>query len=465
MKNKIITNPILRGFLIAGMLIVAIFAFIGATKIIPKAFTSIGSAFSSISSTIFSPKETIILSLSNNSVSTGEQVDVSFEHKNKSNSGTYEFKFDCSNNDLSFTLIDGQKNIDLVCTATSTVASNTFKIIPHLKKENSFVDSYIYVTFNNDKGAREASGKTVLTVHNGTTKGTSSNQSETSVNKIESTKKETSTVVENARPVTNINVVRKSDLYIKTKDMGIIANGVFIQKASFGQYEAPVVRFNIANIGNTETGPWQFTAVLPTYPIQVFPSGIQPSLKPGEIIEYTLTLQNLANTGNNAVSINVDPTQSVSELSETNNFAVMTLVNSGSGYENRVYPYNNYNNSDDSDLMIRIIGRGYVDNDGDFVEASSISSNKTAAIKFEIENTGDEDSGRFKYSVYFPSYDDSTVTKTVSSIDAGERKRFIEEFEDPEEGTNEFEIRVDTDNDVSERREDNNYIEESLRVY
>lgn len=458
--------------IIAVLVLLTIFAFIGLAQIAPKAINSLGSAFSSMTSLFSSPNEKIILSLSNNSIKSGELVDVYFEHQNKKTAGVYEFKFDCGNKNLMMILDDGSDKTNLSCNTVAIVSSNNFKITPVLKEANSFLDSYIYVTFyDKENNSRKIFGKTVLTISNGKL---SSNptikEDEPKPAEIISTSTVT-TKPKNVIPVTQTNtgtfpnVVRKADLHIAAKSTGVVINNVFIAKTSFNSSDNPAVRFVISNIGNIPTGPWQFNAVLPTYPSQIFPSGTQPSLAPGEMIEYTLSLGNLAYSGNNVVTINVDTNQIVSELSETNNGAVMTLVNSGVGYNNATYPYNNYNNSSNPDLVIRIIDVGYIDNDGDFVEADSISDNKTAAIKFEIENIGDRDSGRFKYSVYFPSDDDSTVTKTVSSIDAGEKKRFIEEFEDPERGTNEFEIRVDTDDDVDERNENNNDEEESLRVY
>ncbi|MEI7513139.1 MAG: CARDB domain-containing protein [bacterium] len=475
--KKNIPNPILRGALIAGMLVIVIFALIGITRIVPKAINSIGSAFSSMSSSLFSPKETIVVSLSNNSVQTGETVDVSFEHNNKSGAGVYEFKFDCTSKDLSMILIDGNNQTNMPCTATSTVSSNIFKIIPQLKDQNSFVDSYIYVTyFNKENNSKKVVGKTVLTVQNGTTKGLT-NQTGTSSQIIatsSSITKKTNTTYSQPSPTTN--VVRKPDLYIVTKNAGTVINGVYIPKTTFGAYESPIIKFDIGNDGNVETGPWQFTAVLPTIHGQVFPSGIQPSLKPGEIIEYTLTLGNLAVTGNNVVSINVDPTQSVSELSETNNTAVMTLLNSGARYSTGLilpnnynnYNYNYYNNSN-SDLMLRIISKGYIDrNNGRYYVASSVSENNRVAVRFEIENIGTGETGPFIFTADLSGYSEDRYTSPVqTTFYPGEKRQYTVDFDSgaADIGTNTVTIRLDTNNNVVETNEDNNVLSEDILVY
>jgi hypothetical protein len=461
--KKNIPNPILRGALIAGMLVLVVFALIGVTKIVPKAINSISSAFSSISSSLFSPKQTIILSLSNNSVKSGEEVNISFEHKNKSTAGIYEFKFDCSNRDLSMILIDGTNQTNMLCTATSTLNSNPFKIIPQLRDQNSFVDSYIYVSFyDTEKNIKEAIGRTVLTVQNGPMRSGDVTVATTSIATTTSVIKKPTT---NQKLVNN-NIIKKSDLRITAKDTGIVVNNIFIPKTTFTSYETASVRFDISNVGNIPTGVWQFTALLPTIPSQVFPSGNQPSLLPGETIEYTLSMRNLAVTGNNTVLINVDPSQTVSELSEVNNVAVMTLVNSGRSYSLGLIKPDI--RSSDSDLMLRIISKGYVNKRGErFYQSNSISENDRPAIRFEIENIGDEETGDF---IFEADLDNDSNNDYISSVQdsfyAGESREYTIDFDRTEEtGTFDITIVIDSDDDVDETNEDNNKLSEEIRVY
>jgi hypothetical protein len=472
--KKTVFSPALKGALVAGMFFLVVFAVFGLTKIVPKAFNSIASSFSSINSSLFSPKETIILSLSNNSVQSGEAVNISFEHTNRTTSGSYEFKFDCAKKDLSMILIDGAKQTIVPCGATSTLVSNPFKIIPTLKDKNSFVDSYTYVSFyDTEKNTKAVTGKTVLTIKNGTTNNiVNSEVLLATSSKVISTQSNTTAVNTNQ---TN-GVVKKADLYIVTKDTGMLVNNVFIPKTVFNNYETSAVRFDVGNDGNTATGPWQFTAVLPTYPAQIFPSGVQPSLQPGEIIEYTLSLKNLASTGNNVISINVDPAQNVSELSETNNTALMTVINSGIGYSTGLilpnnynnYNYNYYNNSN-SDLMLRIISKGYMDrNNGRYYTASSVSENNRVAVRFEIENIGKGETGPFIFTADLSGYSEDRYTSPVqTSFYAGEKRQYTVDFDSgaSDIGTNTVTIRLDTNNNVIETNEDNNKLSEDILVY
>jgi hypothetical protein len=470
--KKYIPNPILRGVLIAGIVALLIFAVIGLSKITPKAFNSIGSAFSSISSSLFSPKETLVISLSNNSVESEEFIDVSFEHKNKSTAGIYEFKFDCSNKDISMILLDGPNKINMPCTATSTLSSNHFRIVPILKTQNSFIDSYIHISFfDQEKNSIRATGKTVFTVRNTTSKGLTSTSTQIVNIPIITTRSTTSAKIVENQQQANPNIIRKSDLYIISKNAGIVVNNVFIPKTTFSSYETPAIRFNIGNDGNIETGPWYFTAILPTYPSQVFPSGIQPSLKPGEIIEYTLTLQNLAVNGNNIATINVDPTQNIPELSETNNGAVINLVNSGPSYITGLsLPNNPYNyNTSNSDLMLRIISKGYIDrNNGRYYEASSVSERNRIAMRIEIENIGRGETGPFIFTGNLSGYSSDQYTSPVqNTFYTGEKRQYTIDFNSntPDIGTNKITIRLDTNNNVNETNETNNVLSEDVLVY
>lgn len=481
MKKSNLPDGALRVVLVAGMLILVVFALVGITKIAPKAITSIGSAFSSVTSSIFSPKEKIVLSLSNNSVQSGEPVDVSFEHTNKTTAGTYEFKFDCTNKDLSMILLDAGRQTNLLCTATSSLSSNSFRIIPQLRSENTFVDSYIYVSFyDTEKNTRQALGKTVLTVRTGTVRvepNQGTNIATTSKKIATTSATSTNTNITSGNTINNnqnsnvTNVVRKSDLYIKTKDTGIVINNVFIPKTTFGSYESASVRFDIGNDGNIPTGPWQFTAILPTYPSQIFPSGVQPSLAPGEIIEYTLSMQNLASAGNNIVTINVDPALMVPELSETNNSAVMTVFNSGVAYNANTIP--NYNTgyypNSNSDLMLRIISKGYISrSNGRYYEASSVSEDNRVAVRFEIENIGRGETGPFIYTADLSGYsNDQYASPVLTSFYPGEKRQYTVDFDSDiaDIGTNTIKIRLDTYNNVNETNEDNNKLSEEIRVY
>ncbi|GEM_PF-3145946 len=116
------------------------------------------------------------------------------------------------------------------------------------------------------------------------------------------------------------------DLSITIIDTGIInAAGNFIRATSTNSGEQTGVVFEVSNLGTAASGPWRFTAHLPTLAGD-FTSELQDSLNPGEKIRYTIGFQLLRNQGQNSVSIDVDPTRQITQEVNRNNNTVATIV-------------------------------------------------------------------------------------------------------------------------------------------
>ncbi len=117
----------------------------------------------------------------------------------------------------------------------------------------------------------------------------------------------------------------------KILEIGVIdkITNVFQATASPSAHDRVAVRFEVENIGTADSGHWQFNAVLPTFPMYIFESEGQQPLSPGEKIEYVIGFDNVEPDVDGRFVINVDPTSSLSEASETNNIAITTIrVNS-----------------------------------------------------------------------------------------------------------------------------------------
>ena len=455
MKKSKIINAISRITLVAGIVVLITLAVIGVVKLVPKATSSLASAVSSFRSSLFLPKETIIISLSNNSVATGEGVDVSFEHKSKTIDGTYSLSFDCDGKNLSMVIVDTSGQRNLLCKEKTPIKETSFKIFPHLKDQNSFVDSSIHIDFTpKGKTVSSVTGQTTLTVRNGTLK----EDTQIATSSISVSSSTPSQNKEITQATSSTNIVRKADLYIITKDSGTFVNNIFVPKTNFQTYESPVIRFDIGNDGNTPTGAWKFNAALPTNPGEIFSSPTQPSLAPGEIIEYTLTLANLASSGNNIVSINVDAGQSVNELSETNNIAIMTLTREGIPVVQNTKV----------DLTGGILATGFVDRvTGLFYPLNQVPQSARAAIQFEIQNIGGVPSGNFIFTANFPTNTNSYYTSPIQpSLAPGEKRQFTIGFDYPRStGSNTITINIDPNNNINEISKNNNTIIGSVNIY
>jgi hypothetical protein len=98
----------------------------------------------------------------------------------------------------------------------------------------------------------------------------------------------------------------------------------FIATTSITGYR-PAVNFTIKNIGTHATGPWTFTANIPTSVGYVYQSQPQQSLAPGDSIDYTLGFDQ-SNKGVQVISVTADPDKKVSESNETNNTASVKVT-------------------------------------------------------------------------------------------------------------------------------------------
>ncbi|TSA43783.1 hypothetical protein D4R49_02220 [bacterium] len=82
----------------------------------------------------------------------------------------------------------------------------------------------------------------------------------------------------------------------------------------------PAVNFTIKNIGTNATGPWTFTANIPTASAYLFQSQPQQSLAPGDSIDYTLGFDQ-ANKGAQTITVTADPDKTINESNDDNNTA------------------------------------------------------------------------------------------------------------------------------------------------
>jgi hypothetical protein len=127
---------------------------------------------------------------------------------------------------------------------------------------------------------------------------------------------------------TAVSNVAKIDLRPVIISVGKIDKNtnVYTATTSLKATDRIAVRFIVENIGGISSGHWQFSAVLPSFPMHIFESEGQEPLGPGDRIEYTLGFDNFDTTSNGRFTVNVDPTSSISEISETNNIATTTIT-------------------------------------------------------------------------------------------------------------------------------------------
>jgi hypothetical protein len=90
----------------------------------------------------------------------------------------------------------------------------------------------------------------------------------------------------------------------------------------------PAIKFAVKNVGTNVSGPWAFTANIPSASGPFFHSDTESSLNPGDHIDFTLGF-NQTVPGNQVVSVIVDPANYVAESNKSNNTAVAGVAVQG----------------------------------------------------------------------------------------------------------------------------------------
>lgn len=115
-----------------------------------------------------------------------------------------------------------------------------------------------------------------------------------------------------------------SDLSVVVTAVGYLDNGTtesFVPSTSIPYGKTGAVKFTVRNIGTNITGSWLFRADVPTSPSFTFTSPVQPSMLPGDEIDYTLGFDRGLQGNNRVITITVDSTNVVPEQNENNNTA------------------------------------------------------------------------------------------------------------------------------------------------
>jgi hypothetical protein len=115
-----------------------------------------------------------------------------------------------------------------------------------------------------------------------------------------------------------------ADLSVRIVEVGTIdpSTGEFIDRAPT-PYDIAAVKFDISNVGGTATGPWYFSADLPTQSGYAYTSPQQASLAPGAHILNTLRFNEIIPGG--TFTVTVDPNGAIRESTKANNTAAVTV--------------------------------------------------------------------------------------------------------------------------------------------
>jgi hypothetical protein len=432
-------------FVIGVIIVLIVLAFL-IIRFVPKIFSGLANVGSSITGVL--GKNEIAVTTSDTSLSNGEKFTVGWEF-NTGRTGVYSITNECVENvEVDIETPNGTRR--LICDNPFTLGSEngSVSLIANLNKDNSFADVPIVVNFTeNGSDTPLAKGSVIVTIQNGDPNAGTFGDSNATIStdavemldddsKKEEVKKP-STGAQTVIPATQSPVATApADLSISN----VVASG-------------NQVAFTVSNIGGQRTGNWNFNYTTPTNPKENLSSPLQASLSRGQSIRYTLTFGVKA-SGNQNVVIQLDPTNSISELSETNNIGTVTLSGNAIGGGNNG---GSYDSNDDADFVINNLEVGRLSGSR-FTEDDRADDGDDIAIQFTVKNNGGENTEDWRFEIDNLPYDndDNYRSKEYSALRPGESMTITVEFENIDEGDYDIEVTIDSENDTREEKESNN---------
>lgn len=104
----------------------------------------------------------------------------------------------------------------------------------------------------------------------------------------------------------------------------------FVASTTVPAGSRPAVKFTIKNSGTNVTGPWRFSASIPTQTAYIFQSELQQSLAPGDSIDYTLGFDQANRGANQTISVTANFDNAIAESDKNNNSASAAVTILGS---------------------------------------------------------------------------------------------------------------------------------------
>lgn len=327
-------NLTVKGLLGAILMAFIIIIILMSVTFIPGLMSKISSSLSAALYSVFVPAENATMTVDRTIIKSGEDFNINFKKGDNSPEGLFTVSYSC---DTAAELLSvegsGLKKIDCDTRYYLLEKDNSIKI--RVNTQDSVVRLVVEGAFeNNDNQKIETIGVARVTVKN-----------ESKATVVEPT----NTPVKNPAVTTPVNNTAvqpvyygKPDLAVRMLQVGLLSgNNIINNQNQFSYNDTVGIKFEIRNDGDGVTGPWMFTATLPSASTPNYTSNNQISLRPGESIVFTLGFSNLTNMASGLITVTADPLNLVAESSEYNNTITQTISNLGGN--NNYYYNNNYN--------------------------------------------------------------------------------------------------------------------------
>ncbi len=336
-------NLTVKGLLGAILVAFIILIILVSVSYIPGVMSRISNSLSAALYSIFVPAENATLTINKNIINSGEDFTINFKRGDMTD-GLFTVSYSCdSNQNINLVSVETNGFKAINCDTPYYLLDNETSITIRPSTNESVVRLVMTGSFeNNSTQKSEVVGVARITIKNDSV-GVIAVSTTTSSNNTTSTQNTYSPTV------TYPTYYGKADLAIRVIQVGLLNSqtNLITTQNQFRYSDMVGIKFEVRNDGETATGPWNFTAVLPSLSTPTYNSNTQISLRPGESIIFTLGFSNLNNQYSNIITINVDPQNQVSESVEYNNIITSTITNLtyNINYNNTNYNYNTgYNN-------------------------------------------------------------------------------------------------------------------------
>lgn len=333
-----------RALAIFGFVAIIIVGMWGSVQVargIPNAFSSFASAIVSFTSIFVPAGEKIALSAPSLTINSSEPFVLSWTHEKKSIEGSYTFRYNCADG-VSF--MSASTTVYCNVPFNFTHSSNQITLTP-LSTNNRFVDVQVFIDFTpNGANRPTVTGQTTFTIQN--TGNATSPGTLTPTTPVTTTPTPTTPVVTTPRPVTagptqtqvypingGVGVSNPNgyvDLTARILEIGVVdkTSGVFTASSTPSRTNTRIaVRFAVENIGTKTSPEFDFNAVLPTLPANIFSAPLQQALAPGDRIEFTVGFDSFdASKPDGLFVVNIDPAGRINERNKDNNIVRYTVT-------------------------------------------------------------------------------------------------------------------------------------------
>ncbi len=454
-KNRSIRDLIVKSLFIIGIVIVVLILAFSIVRIVPRVFSS----FANVGDSVRSPfsRNTLQLEVEKDRVNSGELILISWRYE-PIEDGVYEIDFSCTDYlDLELGTSEGNKILECDTIYKLGSSARTISLLPTITRENILADFDFNVKFVNNSGnvLTRDTAKLAVVKRSGDELVGSGSIIETEVidpGTPEAQERSPEASEPTQAPSESNQTVQSAQSPTPGTTQATMLPDLRIYDV-FAADDTTIV-FSVANIGSAATGAWYFNYAMPNGNVSSSP--LQNSLMPGEAIRYTLRL---ANIPRGDVAIALDPRNNIQELSVLNNIAVVS-VRGGGGSGTR--PSDEFA---DADLEIYNLETGRMSGSR-FVEDSIIYENDTAAIRFMVSNIGGRSTGTWRFEVRGLPYTSQNIFESArqSSLQPGETREIIVEFERAVRGNYNIRVELDPRNEVHEESTRNNIDSINLRI-